>query len=78
MHKKRHQRPKVRSLGPKWKFSYWEGKARKRTKVWSRNQIQSQREAHSSLMLRTGARPEVARDNMGHANIDVTQKRSWA
>ena len=28
---------------------------------------------HCSLMLRTGARPEVTRDNMGHANIDVTQ-----
>lgn len=26
-------------------------------------------------MLREGARPEVVRDNMGHANIDVTQKR---
>ena len=35
---------------------------------------------HSSLMLRTGARPEVTRDNMGHANIDLTQNvygRSW-
>jgi hypothetical protein len=36
-------------------------------------------DADSSLML-TGARPEVTRDNMGHANIDVTQNvygRSW-
>jgi hypothetical protein len=35
---------------------------------------------HSSLMLRKGARPEVVRDNMGHANIDVTQNvygKSW-
>jgi len=24
-------------------------------------------------MLRKGVRPEVVRDNMGHANIDVTQ-----
>lgn len=35
---------------------------------------------HCSLMLRTDARPEVTRDNMGHANIDVTQNvygRSW-
>jgi hypothetical protein len=34
----------------------------------------------SSLMLREGARPEVVRDNMGHANIDVTQNvygKSW-
>jgi len=34
-----------------------------------------------SAMLRQGARPEVAQDNMGHANIDVTQnvygKSSW-
>ena len=31
-------------------------------------------------MLREGARPEVVRDNMGHANIDVTQNvygKSW-
>jgi hypothetical protein len=28
---------------------------------------------HFSHMLREGARPEIARDNMGHANIDVTQ-----
>jgi hypothetical protein len=35
---------------------------------------------HSSLMLREGVRPEVVRDNMGHANIDVTQNvygKSW-
>jgi integrase len=35
---------------------------------------------HSSLMLREGARPEVVRDNMGHANIDVTRNaygKSW-
>jgi hypothetical protein len=28
---------------------------------------------HSSHMPREGARPEIVRDNMGHANIDVTQ-----
>jgi hypothetical protein len=31
-------------------------------------------------MLREGERPEVFRDNMGHANIDVTQNvygKSW-
>jgi hypothetical protein len=27
---------------------------------------------HASLMRRTGARPEVTRDNMGHADVDVT------
>jgi integrase len=35
---------------------------------------------HSSHMLREGARPEIVRDNMGHANIDVTQNvysKSW-
>jgi integrase len=35
---------------------------------------------HSSYMLREGARPQVVRDNMGHANIDVTQNvygKSW-
>ena len=28
---------------------------------------------HSGLVLREVARPEVVRDNVGHANIDVTQ-----
>jgi hypothetical protein len=28
---------------------------------------------HSSHMLREGARPEVVRNILGHANIDVTQ-----
>ena len=31
------------------------------------------RTMHSSHMLREGARPEVVRDNMGHANIAVPQ-----
>jgi hypothetical protein len=42
--------------------------------------FRSFRPMHSSLMLREGARPEVVRDNMGHANIDVTQNvygKSW-
>lgn len=42
--------------------------------------FRSFRTMHSSLMLREGARPEVVRDNMGHANIDVTQNvygKSW-
>ncbi len=42
--------------------------------------FRSFRTMHSSLMLRQGARPEVVRDNMGHANIGVTQNvygKSW-
>jgi len=42
--------------------------------------FRSFRTMHSSLMLRTGARPEVTRDNMGHSTVDVTQNvygRSW-
>jgi integrase len=42
--------------------------------------FRSFRTMHSSPMLREGARPEVVRDNMGHANIDVTQNvygKSW-
>jgi integrase len=34
----------------------------------------------SSHMLRAGARPEIVRDILGHANIDVTQNvysKSW-
>jgi hypothetical protein len=36
---------------------------------------------HSGQGLREGARPEVVRDILGHANIDVTQNvygKSWA
>ena len=35
---------------------------------------------HSSHMLREGSWPEIVRDNMGHANIDVTHAvycKSW-
>jgi site-specific recombinase XerD len=42
--------------------------------------FRSFRTMHPSLRLREGARPEVVRDNMGHANIDVTQNaygKSW-
>ena len=28
---------------------------------------------HTGHLLREGAGPEIVRDNMGHANIDVTQ-----
>jgi site-specific recombinase XerD len=28
---------------------------------------------HSGHLLREGARPEIVRDILGHANIDVTQ-----
>jgi len=38
------------------------------------------RTMHSSHMLREGGRPGIVRDNMGHANIDVTQNvysKSW-
>ena len=42
--------------------------------------FRSFRTMHASLMRRTGARPEVTRDNMGHAGIDVTlnvYSQSW-
>jgi integrase len=42
--------------------------------------FRSFRTMHSSPMLREGERPEMVRDNMGHANIDVTQNvygKSW-
>jgi len=35
---------------------------------------------HSGHMLREGARPEIVRNNRGHANIDVTQivyRKNW-
>jgi integrase len=38
------------------------------------------RTMHSSLMSSVGVRPEVTRDNMGHATIDVTQNvynKTW-
>jgi hypothetical protein len=42
--------------------------------------FRSFRTMHSSLMSSIGVRPEVRRDNMGHANVDVTQNvynRTW-
>jgi integrase len=42
--------------------------------------FRSFRTMHSSLMSSAGARPEVTRDNMGHATVDVTQNiynRTW-
>ena len=42
--------------------------------------FRSFRTMHSSHMPHEGARPEMVRDNMGHANIDVTQNvygKSW-
>jgi len=41
---------------------------------------QTFRTMHSSHMLREGARPEVVREKLGHANIHVTQDaygNSW-
>ena len=38
------------------------------------------RTMHSSLMSSVGVRPEITRDNMGHATVDVTQNvynRTW-
>jgi hypothetical protein len=35
---------------------------------------------HSSLMQRTGARPEIVRDNMGHSDVYITldvYRKSW-
>jgi hypothetical protein len=37
--------------------------------------FRSFRTMHSSLMSSVGVRPEVTRDNTGHATVDVTQKR---
>jgi integrase len=42
--------------------------------------FRSFRTMHSSLMSSTGVRPEVTRDNMGHATIDVIQNvynKTW-
>jgi integrase len=42
--------------------------------------FRSFRTMHSSLMSSIGVRPEVTRDNMGHATIDVTQNvynKTW-
>ncbi len=42
--------------------------------------FRSFRTMHSSLMLRSGVRAEVVRDNMGHSDIDQTQNiygKSW-
>jgi len=50
VHKRRHQRPRVTSIGPKWRITYWDyssGDARRRTKVWSKTVVRSHWEAQS-------------------------------
>jgi hypothetical protein len=50
------------------------------SKLRKSESVAGAKERHSSLMLREGAKPEVVRDNIGHANIDVTQNvygKSW-
>jgi integrase len=43
--------------------------------------FRSFRTMHSSLMSSVGVRPEVTRDNLGHAKVDVTPNvynRTWS
>lgn len=62
MVRERHQRPKVHSFGTKWKLTYWDyasGEARKRTRIWSKNRVHSQRAAQGladQYMLEVNAR----------------------
>lgn len=44
----KHQRPKVRDVGSKWKVTYRDyssGEAKHRSKVWSKSVARTQREA---------------------------------
>ena len=44
----KHQRPKVRDVGSKWKMTYWDystGEPKHRSKVWTKNLAHTQREA---------------------------------
>ena len=44
----KHQRPKVRDVGRKWKVTYWDyssGEPKHRSKVWAKSLVHSQREA---------------------------------
>ncbi len=44
----KHQRPKVRDAGSKWKVTYWDyssGEAKHRSKVWAKSLAHSQRAA---------------------------------
>lgn len=46
--RERHQRPRVRDLGTKWKIFYWDyspGKRRGRTKSWAKNSVPTRIEA---------------------------------
>jgi integrase len=46
--REKHQRPKVRDVGSKWKLTYRDyssGVPQRRSKVWSKNKVRSQREA---------------------------------
>lgn len=44
----KHQRPKVRDAGSKWKITYWDyssGEPKHRSKVWGKGLVHTQREA---------------------------------
>ncbi len=46
--REKHQRPKVREVGKKWKITYWDyssGKPKHRSKVWAKSVVRTQREA---------------------------------
>jgi hypothetical protein len=58
VHKRRHQRPKISSMGQKWRITYWDytsGEARRRTKVWNKRKGLSRapRRAFFSTLDRT-------------------------
>ncbi len=49
--REKYQRPKVQDLGKKWKIVYWDyssGKPVKRSKVWAKSGVRTQREAQHS------------------------------
>ena len=48
--REKHQRPKVREVGNKWKITYWDyssGEPKHRSKVWGKGMARTQRQAQS-------------------------------
>src|SRR4051794_1999864 len=76
----KYQRPTVRDVGSKWKLTYRDyssGQARRRSKVWAKSKVRTQREAQrmadkfmDEVNDVNNARPCESRDN----NTDSAQK----
>jgi hypothetical protein len=68
VHKRRHQRPKVSSIGAKWRITYWDytsGEARRRTKVWGEGWVFPSKRAKCGHLTTVARQFQNARKDAG-------------